>query len=448
MKRGALIAVGTCAVVSIVFAAAVQSTSQTLKKGSVVGIVNVGGLTIPDAQKKLRVWWESVKTKPIVLVAKNKSSRQTVTASQLGLTLDDIASISQIPSDGLIGQVVGDVDNKTYQVLLKPSTGTTANLNALKPILREILGEPSPAKVKFISGKPSLISEQPKYSVDGNLLSAELLKALYEDSDLQLPLVEEPKKITDEVLSTITDVVAEFKTNFSAGNRPRSSNIKLASSIIDGLVLLPGERFSFNGVVGERTIKAGFQEAGVYINGRHDTGIGGGICQVSTTLYNACLLSNLKIVSRTNHSLPVPYVPPGRDATVNFGFQDLVIENNMATPIALSNTYEPGILTFRVLGKKEPGLEVKITLGETKYWSTGTKREPDPSLSPGVTKVKDKGSRGRSLDSYRTVYKNGVKVSTEKLGKSYYAGAPTLVVYGPNKANPVPPSNGNTVIRP
>ncbi|MFO0045706.1 MAG: hypothetical protein ACK53G_09750, partial [Armatimonadota bacterium] len=94
MKRGALIAVGTCAVVSIVFAAAVQSTSQTLKKGSVVGIVNVGGLTIPDAQKKLRVWWESVKTKPIVLVAKNKSSRQTVTASQLGLTLDDIASIS------------------------------------------------------------------------------------------------------------------------------------------------------------------------------------------------------------------------------------------------------------------------------------------------------------------------------------------------------------------
>jgi hypothetical protein len=125
-----------------------------------------------------------------------------------------------------------------------------------------------------------------------------------------------------------------------------------------------------------------------------------------------------------------------------------VIENNMATPIALSNTYEPGILTFRVLGKKEPGLEVKITLGETKYWSTGTKREPDPSLSPGVTKVKDKGSRGRSLDSYRTVYKNGIKVSTEKLGKSYYAGAPTLVVYGPNKANPVPPSNGNTVIRP
>jgi vancomycin resistance protein YoaR len=437
MKKGALVLVGTVAIVSVVFAAAVQGTEAKLKKGSRVGIVDVGGLAIPDAQKKVRIWWEAVRKKELTVIVKNKTAKKTVTPSQLGFGVDDVESVSQVPTDGLVGQVLGEEEVKTYPVKLKVLTDSK---NLLGGIVKDVLGEPAPAKVQYVDGVIKSLPEQPSYVVDDAALLSEVLKALIEDGDLTVPLKEGKKKITDEVLSQITDVVAEFKTNFSAGNRPRSSNIKLASSKIEGLILLPGEKFSFNGTVGKRTIAGGFKEAGVYLNGRHDTGVGGGICQVSTTLYNACLFANLKIVSRTNHSMPVPYVPPGRDATVNYGAQDLAIENNMRTPIVISHTYTPGTLTFRILGKKEPGLEVKITLGKTKTWGAGSRREYDPSLPAGATKVVQSGTMGRSVSSFRTVYKNGEKVSTENLGVSYYAGGPRIIAYGPT-ASAKPPTS-------
>lgn len=447
MKKGALILVGTGAIVSVVFAAAVQGTEAKLKKGSRIGVVDVSGLTVPEAQKKVRVWWEAVRTKQMTVLVKNKTAKKTITPTQMGFAVNDVESVSQIPTDGLVGQVLGSEKSKVYPVILKSVTTDGKILNG---IVREVLGDPTPAKVQYVAGKIKALPEQPTYVVDDEQIEVELIKALDEDGDLTVPLKEGPKKITDEVLAQITDVVAEFKTNFSSGNRPRSSNIKLASSKIEGVILLPGEKFSFNGTVGRRTIQGGFKEAGVYLNGKHDTGVGGGICQVSTTLYNAALFANLKIVSRTNHSMPVPYVPPGRDATVNYGAQDLAIENNMKTPIVISHTYSPGTLTFRILGKKEEGLEVKITLGKTKTWDPGSRREYDSSLPAGSTRVIQSGTSGRSVTSFRTVYKNGVKVSSESLGLSYYSGGPRIVAYGPSAPKPqvtappattIPPEN-------
>ncbi|HLO97702.1 MAG TPA: VanW family protein, partial [Fimbriimonas sp.] len=209
-----------------------------------------------------------------------------------------------------------------------------------------------------------------------------------------------------------------------------SSNIRLASSKINGALLMPGEKWGFNEYVGRRTTQAGYREAGVYINGRHDTGVGGGICQVSTTLYNAALFANLKIVERTNHSLPVPYVPLGRDATVNWGAQNLVLENNTGAPIAIVSTYEPGRLTFRILGKKDPTLSVKVTQGKIRYWSGSTRREYDPRLAPGATKVVSTGSN-KGVAAFRHIYRNGVKEKTEDLGYSAYTGGGTVILYGP-----------------
>jgi vancomycin resistance protein YoaR len=202
--------------------------------------------------------------------------------------------------------------------------------------------------------------------------------------------------------------------------------------------LAPGERFSFNETVGQRTVKAGFKEAGVYINGRHDTGVGGGICQVSTTLYNAALFSNMKIARRTNHSLPVPYVPVGRDATVNWGAQDLVLENNFDKPIALSATYTPGKLTFRVLGQKQPGLEVKIEREGLKSWAAPTKTVNDSSLAAGKRKVVESGSTGYSVNTFRLVFENGQLVKKEALGRSLYSSSARIIAVG-TKSKPAPP---------
>ena len=210
----------------------------------------------------------------------------------------------------------------------------------------------------------------------------------------------------------------------------RYSNIRLASSKLNGLVLLPGERVSFNDTVGRRTEKGGFKLAGVYKNGKHDVDVGGGICQVSTTLYNAALLADLKIVQRHNHSMPVPYVPLGQDATVDYGALDLQIQNNSTSPIAISSEYHPGKLTFRILGRKDPGLRVKILSDGKQRWDAGTLVVVDPALAPGQKKVVDKGASGQSIKTYRVVYRDGREIRKESLGLSYYKGGQKVIAVG------------------
>ncbi len=195
-----------------------------------------------------------------------------------------------------------------------------------------------------------------------------------------VPIIEGKKRVPDEELAKVKEVVSEYTTRFSAGNRPRSSNIQLAASFFNGQVLMPGDKLSYNDTVGRRTIKRGFKVAGVYINGKHDTGVGGGICQVSTTLYNAALFANLGIPQRQNHSLPVPYVPLGRDATVDFGNIDLVLQNTTDAPIAVVSTYTPGALTFRILGQKVPGQQVTVSQGRVSTRTRGVRTVVDRNL--------------------------------------------------------------------
>jgi vancomycin resistance protein YoaR len=211
--------------------------------------------------------------------------------------------------------------------------------------------------------------------------------------------------------------------------------------------LLPGEQFSFNGTVGRRTLKAGFKLAGVYKNGQHDTGLGGGICQVSTTLYNSALLADLPIRRRSNHSLPVPYVPLGQDATVDYGNLDLVFENSYPTPIAISSYYEPGRLTFRVLGQKQPGLSVKITRSRMEAHAAEVEHVRDPTLPAGVKRVVKPGSTYRRVATFRLVYMNGKLVKKEPLGHSIYGGMPRVVAVGTRLASPAgSPSVGAPVV--
>lgn len=437
MKRGGVVAIGVVSAVSIAMAVVVQTSEVKVKKGVVVGVVDIGGLTIPDAQKKVRLWWESARQEKLTLMLKDQSLPVSFTPGALGVSIDDVETVSQAPTDSIVGQVVGESTNIDLPLKFK---SIPADLKPVALEIRKIYGEPTPPKVKFVAGKVQIIPEKTRLKLDEPKLMEAVVQAVLDDKNVQLPLIEEPKRVTDEMLAQITDQVSEFKTRFSAGNRPRSSNIKLAASKINGTLLLPGEQFSYNKVVGQRTIKAGFKEAGVFVNGRHDTGVGGGICQVSTTLYNAALFANLKIVKRQNHSLPVPYVPVGRDATVNWGAQDLVIENDTEAPILLVSEYSPGTLTFRIIGKKVEGQEVKVISSGVKYLGSrkGTIREFDPSLKPGATRVKDSGSAARSVQTYRVVYLNGQKVKTEPLGTSYYPGGPTVIAYGPKPQSIAP----------
>ena len=150
------------------------------------------------------------------------------------------------------------------------------------------------------------------------------------DNECTIPLTVLKPNITNNMIGqeAFPDLLASYSTKYVASNKNRTTNLRLAAGKIDGTVLLPGEIFSYNNVVGERTISAGYKDAAIYQNGQVVDGLGGGICQISTTLFNAVLFSNLEIVELYNHQFIPSYATAGRDATVVYGVKDFKFKNS------------------------------------------------------------------------------------------------------------------------
>lgn len=162
------------------------------------------------------------------------------------------------------------------------------------------------------------------------------------------------------------DLLSSFSTKYSVRATARTTNLKLAASKINGTVLMPGETFSYNKVVGARTIAAGYKEAPIYVSGEVVDGLGGGICQITSTLYNAVVYANLDIVERTNHQFVPSYVTASRDATVVYGSLDFKFKNNRNYPIKINCSVSGGIANFQIFGlKQDDDYTVEISSYET-----------------------------------------------------------------------------------
>ncbi len=188
-----------------------------------------------------------------------------------------------------------------------------------------------------------------------------------------VPLTIIAPKVTTNMIGTeaFPDMLSTFSTKYAPSNRNRTTNLILASNKINGTVLMPGETFSYNKVVGARTISAGYKEAPIYVEGRVEDGLGGGICQITSTLYNAVIYANLEITQRTNHQFIPSYVSASRDATVVYGALDFQFKNNRNYPIKLVCSVSGGIANFQIFGmKQEDDLEVQISSYETGRTST------------------------------------------------------------------------------
>ena len=241
-----------------------------------------------------------------------------------------------------------------------------------------------------------------------------------------------PKVTTNDLGSeAFPDLLATYSTTFSTKNTNRSTNIRLATQKINGVVLMPGETFSYNQVVGKRTTASGFKVAAVYSNGEVSEGVGGGICQVSSTLYNAVLLSNLEVTERRNHTFHTGYVPAGQDATVSWGAPDFKFKNNRNYPIRIVATVSGGKITTKIYGLKQADdYTVKISssiVGSIPYKTT---YKTDSSLGAGNTKVIQKGSNGLKSVTYKILYQNGKEVSREVISRDTYQPHNQIIARG------------------
>lgn len=249
-----------------------------------------------------------------------------------------------------------------------------------------------------------------------------------------------PLKITSPNVTTkqigneaFPDLLSQFSTSFTSSGYNRSNNIILSSAKLNGLVLMPGEEFSYNQAVGQRTKAAGFRKAGAYSNGKVVQEVGGGICQVSSTLYNAVLYANLEIVERTNHYFNPGYVKAGLDATVSWGGPDFRFKNNRNYPIRIVTDTSGKKLKVYIYGLKTDD-DCTVVL-DPRYISSvpyKTTYQKDPSLATGETRVISSGSNGCKTATYKYVYdKNGTLISSECISRDTYSPHNKVVAVGP-----------------
>lgn len=254
-----------------------------------------------------------------------------------------------------------------------------------------------------------------------------------EKEQYEIPLIiTKPSKTTREIgTEAFPDLISSFSTKYQASNVDRTTNLRLAANKINGTVLLPGEEFSYNKTVGERTPQAGFKNAAVFSGGKVVDGIGGGICQISTTLYDAVVMANLDVTTRRNHQFVTSYVPAGKDATVVWGSQDFKFKNTRKYPVRITATVQGGVATIQIWGLKEE-VEYDITI-ETKKTATipyTTQYVQDASLPAGQQKVVQQGNNGRKVEAYKVKRLNGQVVSTTLLSKDTYNAMTKIVHVG------------------
>ena len=228
----------------------------------------------------------------------------------------------------------------------------------------------------------------------------------------------------------ITGLLASYTTHFDSTQIARSENVRLAAKAMDMSVIKPGDTLSFNKIVGERTVQGGYKDAYIIVNGQFVQGLAGGICQVSSTLYNTGLLANLQVTQRTNHDLAISYVPLGQDATVAFPDLDLKFNNNTGGYLLVRTKTSSNSITIELYGKVKPGQEVFISNTTESVIPAQEQREVDETMAHGTSVVKQHGQPGYIVKSLRTVKVNGKEVSSEPLKQSVYKALPTIIAVG------------------
>jgi len=235
------------------------------------------------------------------------------------------------------------------------------------------------------------------------------------------------------------DVLGQCTTDFNPGNKGRTTNVLLATDFCNGVILMPGQVFSYNDSVGPRTYERGFKDATVYVGNSAEDGVGGGICQVSSTIYYAALRADLKIVERYAHSRMVTYVPLGEDATVAWGSKDFKFENNTPFPMKVVTSHKTNTLTVKLYGTQTQNKTVKIETTQLSKTPFEVVYELDETLPLGTEEVKSNGYTGYKTESWRVVYIDGVEVSRTLENKSTYKKYDKVILHNPKPEEPVAP---------
>lgn len=360
------------------------------------------------------------------------SNKATLRSGHKGKSIDKAKALAESEKAIIAG------DSKTIELPLINTPPAAMNVDDL---FNRINREPKDAAAKVENNTVTYEPPVPGVSIDKAALAAivsELEKT--ENTVRVLPVTFTQPKVTVETVKAMTfrDTLATMNTQFYTGTQNdanRGENIKLAVSKISGTILAPGQTFSFNEVVGPRTQAEGYKVAHVYSDGQIIDDVGGGICQVSTTLFNAVLYSDMGIADRTNHMFTVGYVPRGQDAAVAYDYLDFKFKNTTNWPVKIEGwVTNDNKVFFSLKGTNEvPGKTIEISNKTIKTLDFTTKYIDDPTMAEGESYVKQEGMTGYVVETYKTIKQNGQTISENRIYTSTYNPLSREVVRGTKK---------------
>lgn len=419
--------------------------------GTIIADTDVSGLTLEQASRKLQN--KTAIFKGVTYIFKQGKSSFSVSSDDLGAGLDLEAWLKEILKSEMQRPYLERLRNtntRHYAFSVPIRYNRSAYGKVVKRMKLALERPPGNCKVHYDeNGQPVIEPGTEGVSINAEETFMVLPTSYHGERVFQVPVgvTMVSPEVNPEQLVALNER-ASFITSFDPTNTNRTANLRQAASALDGVVVGPGQEFSFNAVVGPREISTGYKEAMVILQNVFTPGVGGGVCQVSSTLYNACLLANLKILERHNHSITVPYIPPGLDATVAYKIRDFRFLNNTGGPIVIKTAIGKSTLKITILGRPEPHETVKVERKVTSITDFKEIRKPDPTLPLGTLKVDHNGQKGYSVITYRVIYdENGREIKREMLARDVYKPLNKLILVGTNtnlnkagstEASPVP----------
>lgn len=396
-----------CYTLSIQFK--INKWKDKIYPGIIVHGVDVSGKSKEEAIEKLNLELSKINNKNIIVKAKSKEFKINLKNVSPKYNIEESVqtALNIGKNEGMFSKN-NWINGKNSKIIEANCNYDIDKMEEMKnEVKNNLIKEPKNATIiKSKDNKFIIIDSEKGYTFDNDKFNENINKAVYNtnlnDECIVIEMKEVNPIITRESLEKIDGIIGSFSTKYDIGEINRSYNLKLATAACNGKVVMPGEIFSYNEALGPRDGR-GYREAYIFINGKVKKGIGGGICQVSSTLYRAAMKANLRSVERTNHMFPVTYAELGKDATVAWGAIDYKFKNGYKSPIYIEAYLSRGRVCFNIYGNTREK--------ENKTYDIVIDK---PIKSKDLTKV----------NSYFVTYENGRVVNREFLGTDIYKETP------------------------
>lgn len=434
-----ILAIATFAVTTVM----AKKNDNTICTGIYINSVDVGGMTKEQAKEAVDSYLKELQSRTLTVnIDDNKVETALV---ELGLTTEENEVLEEALNFGKTGNFIKrykeikDLEKEKKELIIPVSLDEEKVTAFVEEECTSFDVKAKNAKIKRENGAFIVTEGRTGRTIIEDETVGKILASVengwdYNNIELDAVVMDKEPKYTKELLERCNDVLGTFSTTYATSSASRANNLANGARLLNGSIIWPDETFSAGEALSPITAENGYSMAGAYQNGQVVDSIGGGVCQVSTTLYNAALLAEIEIAERSNHSMIVGYVKPSMDAAIAGTYKDLKIKNNTEVPLYIEASTAGRTITFTIYGEETRDLEnrsIEYVSKVLQVIDPGKEKITEDPTKPATYRVVTQSAhRGYKAELWKVVYENGAEVSRELVNSSSYAAEPAYVTVG------------------